>query len=183
MDKKISLTERICKEMVSSNNAGYAAILIAAFKGVFRPIITLRDKKKPEKERKYAAIREALTEALAVPIYLITSMYIPDKLKKPLATDPKNLKTVENVRGNVAFISVCIATFIIPLLCNWIMPPVMKAIKKYEDGKKKKNGSLDVVSPSQIPEIPVQTPQIQKQETSNPINISYPGNSGMRVGM
>ena len=48
----------------------FVSASIAAAKGVFRPIFTMSDKKQDKDSRVYAALREGLTEGIAIPVYL-----------------------------------------------------------------------------------------------------------------
>ena len=48
----------------------FVSASIAAAKGIFRPIFTMSDKKQDKSSRVYAALREGLTEGIAIPVYL-----------------------------------------------------------------------------------------------------------------
>ena len=73
------------KEMLirlgKNNDAVYAVLAIAVFKGVFRPIFTMADKSTPKEDRKYAACREGLTEAIAFISYIASSLGIKASAK------------------------------------------------------------------------------------------------------
>ena len=51
-------------------NPSFVSASIAAAKGIFRPIFTMSDKKQDKDSRVYAALREGLTEGIAIPVYL-----------------------------------------------------------------------------------------------------------------
>ena len=87
----------ICISLGKHNDALYAVLAIAMFKGVMRPTFTMMDKKSDPKSKKYAAFREGLTEAIAFGSYIAThKLVLP--LAVPLAKKqeqaPKKLKTV-----------------------------------------------------------------------------------------
>lgn len=48
----------------------FVSASIAGAKGIFRPIFTLSDKKQDKDSRVYAALREGITEGIAIPVYL-----------------------------------------------------------------------------------------------------------------
>jgi len=117
------------------NSAIWVAASVAAFKGVFRPMFTMMDKKSDPKTKKYAAIREGLTEAIAIPIYiavpLICGKLIVDKFYKGAS------KVAQKAVGaNVKFIAVLASTAIIPAVCNLIQPQIMNAIQSKSQDKK-----------------------------------------------
>ena len=67
-------------------NPAFVSASIAAAKGIFRPIFTMSDKKQDKKSRVYAALREGLTEGIAIPVYLgsgALAKYISKKVAKP----------------------------------------------------------------------------------------------------
>lgn len=163
----------------SDHGATIIACSIAVFKGIFRPLFTMMDKKSDPETKKYAAVREALTEVAALPLYAVTP-WIAGKLVGKFA--PKEMETLakKRMKMNSKFIAICAATLIIPAVCNAIQPPVMKAYKNREDKRKAKMG-LDVVSKTDI-----QQPQAINKPAAS-INSSLLKaapvvNSGMKVG-
>ena len=52
-----------------NNKPTYVVMAIAAVKGICRPAFTMMDKKEDPKTKKYTAIREGLTEIIAIPVY------------------------------------------------------------------------------------------------------------------
>lgn len=162
-----------------------AVCSVAFFRGIFRPIITLKDKKSDPETKKFAAIREGLTEAVAIPVYIATPFLIEKGIinnlfKKEAAEAGKTIKTI---RTNASFISTCIAALIIPAVCNIVQPPAMKKIKKLIE--KPKTG-LDInvgdtaakATPAVVSS-PSNTTNKLYQTKLLPINKI---NSGMKVG-
>ncbi len=103
----------------------YPVMMIAAGKGIFRPMFTMMDKKEEPETKRYTAIREGLTELIAIPTYYFCgkasaslSRLFPPKLQGNAAT-------------NLMFIGVCgAALFAIPALCSVAIKPIMDAIHK-----------------------------------------------------
>lgn len=161
----------------SDNGATIVACSIAVFKGIFRPLFTMMDKNSDPETKKYAAFREGLTEVAALPIYASIPFLIGKAMDKFYKGAEENKKTVKT---NAKFLGICVATLIIPAVCNVIQPPIMEAYKKHADAKKAKMG-LDVTSNSDV-----QPPKnINKPTASAPSSLqnTYPtANVGMRVG-
>lgn len=126
--KKINLENTFKFFGENPNSAIWVATAVAAFKGVFRPMFTMMDKKSDPQTKKYAAIREALTEVIAIPIYIAVPMLggklIVNKFHKDASKVAK--KAVE---ANVKFLAVLASTALIPAVCNLVQPPLMKAIQ------------------------------------------------------
>lgn len=168
----------------NKNSATIIACSIAVFKGIFRPLFTMMDKKSDPETKKYAAIREGLTEVAAFPLYAFTP-WLAEKVVKKFLPAPDIAKTAESkvfaqakMVGNAKFLGICAATLIIPAVCNMIQPPIMAAYKRSQDAKKAK---LDINSSSEIsppmivnkPEVPVSSALAKSSSVSS---------SGMRVG-
>lgn len=165
----------------SKEGATIIACSIAVFKGIFRPIFTMMDKKSDPETKKYAAIREGLTEVAALPLYAVT----PWAAGKLVEKYSKETQIVKNrMTGNAKFFGICAATLIIPAVCNVIQPPIMNVYKKSQEAKKAKV-KLDITSESNI-----QAPTVINNNTVNtvkPVDTSLVKayqvqNSGMRVG-
>lgn len=167
---KPTFIEKVFKFMGDNpDSATIAAASIAVFKGIFRPMFTLMDKKSEPETKKYAAIREGLTEGIAIPIYLavptIGGKLIVDNFYKTASAATKKA-----VNANVKFIAVLASTAIIPAVCNLVQPPIMNAIQK----NKKKSEDITTVAS-------VQPPNFKGRYNLPKRNISY-NNYGMRVG-
>lgn len=160
------------------NGAITVTVALSTCKGIFRPIFTLKDKKQDPESKKYAAIREFLTEVIAVPLYIAIPFYTGKLVEKVLKTD--NVNQNKRMETNAKFIGVCLAALAIPFVCNIVQPPIMEAIKKRAAEKKAKKG-LDVTSAADV-----QTPTVIAKPVT-PVNSSlyktFPvSNAGMRVG-
>lgn len=125
----------ICESLGKKNEPVYTVVAIAVFKGIFRPLFTMMDKKQDPKSKKYAAIREGATELIAVPTYMGLS-YLTQKLAPAFAADKTMAKTLESTKRTLGFFGVCFAAlFAIPGLCNLAMPHILKAFKKKDSDK------------------------------------------------
>ena len=157
--------EKTLTKLGDKNKATYAVVAIATVKGICRPLFTMMDKHEDPETKKYAAIREGLTEAIAIPVY-IASGNLMEKFANKLAV-PENFMDKElfkrhkagdvsaevknafetatelaednlpKMKGALNFVGVCAAALlIIPALCSVAIKPIMGAIKKH--GQKEK---------------------------------------------
>lgn len=60
----------VCSKLGENNKPTYAVVAIAAVKGICRPTFTMMDKTEKPETKKYTALREGLTEIIAIPVYL-----------------------------------------------------------------------------------------------------------------
>lgn len=60
----------VCSHLGENNKPTYAVVAIAAVKGICRPTFTMMDKTEKPETKKYTALREGLTELIAIPVYL-----------------------------------------------------------------------------------------------------------------
>ena len=171
--------KNICDHLGKNNKPTYVVMAIAAVKGICRPTFTMMDKKEDPKTKKYTAIREGLTEIIAIPVY-----WGLGELSAKVATKalPKELQ--KKGAKNAMFLGVCTAALlVIPGLCSAVIKPIMSTF--YHDGKpnKKTDKKLDVESKSpqlQVTKMsaanlhPVSRPDIQSFST----RLEY----GMKVG-
>ena len=174
------LIKRTCKSLGENNKPTYVVMAIAAVKGICRPAFTMMDKTENPETKKYTALREGLTEAIAIPAYWGCGE-LAGKLAKKAFNNDKAL--ANRAEKNLMFIGVCTAAlFVIPALCSIAIKPIMHKIGlKAPDGHKDKN----------IPPAPAQanTTAILKQSVSFNNSI-YPRMStftsrpqtGLRVG-
>ncbi len=123
-----------------NNKPTYVVMAIAAVKGICRPTFTMMDKKEEPRTKKYTAIREGLTELIAIPVYWglgeasakIANKILPDELKKQGAK-------------NCMFLGVCVAALlVIPGLCSAAIKPLMDKFYNNEKGALAKH--LDIQS-------------------------------------
>lgn len=154
--------ENIIIALGKDNKPTYVAMGVAAAKGICRPIFTMRDKKQDPETKKYTAIREGLTELIAIPVYWGSGKVaesLAKKLAKPkdmdadvfkkiasgekitedaLATTAKNVrKNMFKMRTNLSMLGVFLsALLVIPAVCSAVIKPIMGAISKKPDEKK-----------------------------------------------
>ena len=165
----------------SKHGATIVVSAIAVFKGIFIPMFTMMDKKSDPETKKYAAIREGLTEIVALPVYIATPIlvekFIVNKLK---SFKDASLSSQSIIKGNAKFLSICAATLLIPAVCNLIQPPIMDAYKRRQESKKAKtqlditsNVNTENLSPITIPATPLSKVNTQ---------LATKANYGMKVG-
>ena len=63
--------KNICKKLGENNKPTYVVMAIATVKGICRPTFTMMDKTEKPETKKYTALREGLTEAIAIPVYWV----------------------------------------------------------------------------------------------------------------
>lgn len=186
-----NLIKNICKSLGENNKAIYPMIAIATANGIFRPTFTMLKKGENPESKKYAALREGITEAIAVPTYWASGelmaklgkyiaskatdinikkleqqgQILTDKVKTEMKSD-----AIKKGQAGLMLIGVCTAAgLVIPALCSVAVTPIMSKLRPQK--------SLD------IKENAVTPPQtiLPKQKIDRPVfkNISY---SGMKVG-
>ena len=82
--------KNICDHLGKNNKPTYVVMAIATVKGICRPTFTMMDKKEDPKTKKYTAIREGLTELIAIPVYWglgelsakVATKHLPKELQK-----------------------------------------------------------------------------------------------------
>ena len=164
----------------NENGAIIIACGIAIGKGIFRPIFTMMDKEQDPESRKYAAIKEGITEVAAFPLYIATPL-IAGRLIHHFADEADPI-IKKRMKINAKYIGICIATIIIPAVCNIIQPPIMNMYKKRQEEKKAQINKLDITSVSNIqpPAAVINKPAVA---INNSIQKPLPvANSNMRVG-
>ncbi|MBD5402518.1 hypothetical protein HDR58_06935 [bacterium] len=179
---KGSLVKRALESLGRDNNPAYVVVAIATAKGIFRPLFTMMDKKESPETKKYTALREGLTEVIAIPTYITCSALAGKGAK--LVKDPK---MAEIAKHNLQFIGVCTAALVaIPGLCSMVIKPFTDKI--FHKNKKEEPARLDVTSKTaEIDTTKTQITQTGRSDVKQltPIhNVSISGftNSGMRVG-
>lgn len=176
--------KKTCESLGKHNDALYAVLAIAMFKGVMRPTFTMMDKKSDPKSKKYAAFREGLTEAIAFGSYIAThKMILP--LAVPLAK--KTGKSPKKIKNGLSLLSVCLtAGIIIPLVCNWTLKPIMDGVTKlYNKKDKKSDGKLDIKENTPQFQTPaIYSPNLNEESKKllNTVRITSLQNYGMKVG-
>lgn len=177
--------KKMCEAIAKDNNPAYAVVAIATAKGIFRPIFTMMDKKESPETKKYTALREGLTEVIAIPTYLACGA-----LAGKGAALIKDAEKAAKAKHNLRFVGVCTAALIvIPGLCSLFVKPFTdKIFNKNNDAKQDENPSavkLDVTSATPEIKTPIsQTgqPLDLSKYNSHKVNIGNFANNGMRVG-
>ena len=195
--------EKSLTKFGENNTPAVVSMGIAAAKGIFRPIFTMADKKQDFETKRYAALREGLTEVIAIPIYYLSgvaSKALAEKISVPKNFMKKDvfekykagdkseeiLNAVKHAEGlakdnlpkiqtSLGFAGVCLsALLIIPLVCSITIKPIMKNIEKNKKTSK----------PNNMPEIQPMA-NVTKQNTFKRRNI-YQSNmyipASMKVG-
>ena len=109
--------KNICKTLGENNKPTYVVMAIATVKGICRPLFTMMDKKEDPETKKYTALREGLTEVIAIPAYWSCGE-LASKLSKTITKDKTLVKRAET---NLMFIGVCTAAlFVIPAVNGYL---------------------------------------------------------------
>lgn len=173
--------KNLCVHLGKNNNPAYAVVAIAAAKGVCRPIFTMMDKKESPEAKKYTALREGLTEVIAIPTYLACGALAAKGAK--LIKDPQKAKIAEQ---NLRFLGVCTAaSLIIPGLCLVAVNRFENLFKKDASQPENIKQNLDIVSRSEVPFKSENFAHINNLPTNyRKYNVSMTSflNSEMRVG-
>lgn len=177
----------ICTSLGKHNDALYAVLAIAMFKGVMRPTFTMMDKESDKDTKTYAAFREGLTEVIAFCSYIATHKLILP-LAVPLAR--KTGASPKKVKNGLSLVSVCLtAGLIIPAVCNLTLKPIMDGVsklwKKQDKSVKEHQSSLDIKEKT-MTDIVKQAYSPHLSENSKKLLASLPSpavrNSSMKVG-
>ena len=160
-----------------NNKPIYAVMAVAVANGIFKPITSLTDKKEKPEARKYAALREFLTEVVAVPTYWACGVGAA-KLGESLFKNNPEKKAV--ARANMMFLGVCTAAvFIIPAACSLLIKALNLSGKKDSRAKTPK---LDVTV--KAPDIKISQKQDMKIEFQNllrPSMESFTHRGGLKI--
>lgn len=116
------LIKKTCRILGENNKPTYVVMAIAAVKGIFRPLFTMMDKKENPETKKYTAVREGLTEAIAIPAYWGCGELAAKGASKLF----KNKALAKRAETNLMFLGVCTAAlFVIPAACSLAIKPMM----------------------------------------------------------
>lgn len=155
--------ENILISLGKDNKPTYVAMGVAAAKGIFRPLFTMQDKKQDPDTKKYTAIREGLTELIAIPVYWGSGKVadaLAKKLAKPSEMDTDVFKRIVSnekiaeptlactaktvrkdlfkMRTNLSMMGVFLsALLVIPAVCSAVIKPTMCVISKKKPEEKK----------------------------------------------
>lgn len=169
----------LCKNLGENCKPTYVVMAIATVKGICRPTFTMMDKHEDYETKKYTAIREGLTEVIAIPVYWglgelsgKCAKFLPEELQK-------------QGKKNAMFLGVCVAALlIIPGLCSATIKPIMDKFFPTKKDEKKVDKNLDVTSlaPQLEPVAVVGDLKLNiNQKPTLQTFVSRP-QSGMRVG-
>ena len=169
------ILKNLCIKLGENNKPIYAVMAIAVAKGIFRPTFTMMDKHEDPETKKYAALRELLTEVVAIPTYWVSGELASkgaDMLN--LAPEKKAM-----AKTNFMFLGVCTAALlVIPAVTSLIIKPVMNTIQN----KKEKAKPTEQLQKVEIAK-PAEITTFKGRKLQSPYNLTY-GNkiSGMKVG-
>ena len=189
----INFIKKICSNLGNKSKPLYPILAISCANGIFRPSFTMMKKGEDPESKRYAALREGITELVAMPTYLLTGI-LGEKLGKKIAVKALDVNLAKKVQegkviseavkrdmkasaiqkgqAGLGLIAICIAAgLVIPALCSVVVTPVMKRISKKSEQK-----SLDIKENAPTPPAAIRmTAPITRPAFSN-------WNSGMKVG-
>ena len=187
----INALEKSLTKFGMNNSPSVVAMGIAMAKGIFRPMFTMMDRKEDYQTKRYTALREGLTEMIAIPVYYLSGILskklaqkiaVPknfmskDVFEKSKSTNAsaeiKNLVThaehlakenLPKIQTSISFIGVCAsALLIIPLVCSITIKPIMAKLDKRPQNENVNKNPVKKIEPA--------------------INPYTNVNSGMKVG-
>lgn len=185
--------KNLCSKLGNNSKPLYPILAISCANGIFRPTFTMMKKGENPESKKYAALREGITEIVAMPTYFVTGI-LGAKLGEKIAVKAheadiaKRIKAGEVIsetvkqemkasaikkgQAGLGLIAICFAAgVVIPALCSVVVTPVMKRI-----GKKPEQKALD------IKENAVTAPKVVHQTTPIVRPTFNNWTSGMKVG-
>ena len=121
-------------------------------------MFTMMDKTENPETKKYTALREGLTEAIAIPAYWACGEIAGKLAKKAFNSDPALANRAEK---NLMFMGVCAAAlFVIPALCSVAIKPIMDKLGLKSPKEKTTNNqkqpivieSTQLANPTAIPQ-------------------------------
>ncbi len=173
------ILKRTCKKLGENNKPTYVVMAIATVKGICRPTFTMMDKTENPETKKYTALREGLTEVIAIPAYWACGELAGGLAKKVFAKD----KALANrAATNLMFMGVCVAAlFVIPGLCSVAIKPIMdkmglKAPDKKDQPKKMIQEVPNTYSPVSL------NPLLYKNKFPQMQAFTSRPQTGLRVG-
>ena len=159
---------KIFKSLGENNKPTYAVMAIAVVKGIARPIFTMTDKHAAPETKKYTAIREGLTEVVAIPTYYACgelASKVGDKLNFDHLPKDQRAFAKQSAKQNFMFLGVCTAALlVIPALASLTVKPFMK---KIQENKNKVNKAFDDEHKLDIEEI------FEKDDLKKPQEVHF----------
>lgn len=181
-ETKQTFIQKICNKLGENNKPIYTVMAIACGKGTVRPILSITDKKEKPDARKYAALRELMTEFIGVPTTLCAGL-AAESLTGMLAK--KGSVSYKNTKATLSLLGICIAAgYLVPQFCNMFMPPVMKKLMPNYDPNA--SSAPSVVQKNQKPTVTPQSfgavkPLQNKMTRMNMYTMNTFYHSGMKV--
>lgn len=178
----------ICIKLGENNKPTYAVMAIATVKGIARPTFTMMDKHEEPETKKYTALREGLTEVVAIPAYWGCGE-LASKIAKHMKVSPEKQALASH---NFMFLGVCAAAlFVIPALASIAIKPFMGMIQGDKNKKKEEQPEeehqLDIrenAVDNKVKIVSIQQPQ-EFTQPLQPISMSNYAPvkmAGMKVG-
>lgn len=188
-----SFIKNICSKLGNNSKPLYPILAISCANGIFRPTFTMLKKGENPESKKYAALREGITEVVAMPTYFVTGI-LGAKLGEKIAVKAheadiaKKIKAGKSIsetvkqelkasaikkgQAGLGLIAICFAAgVVIPALCSVVVTPIMKHL-----GKKNEQKPLDIKENAVTPPAAIRpTTSIVRPTFNN-------WTSGMKVG-
>ena len=187
----------LCVSLGKHNDALYAVLAIAVFKGIFRPTFTMMDKNEKPEVKRYAAFREGLTEGIAFVSYFVSSKVLK-KIAKPICNAVNRPEALGQVEHSMSFLAVCLsAGIVIPAVCNLTLKPLMDLYndfrkkrtcgmeKNTEEDERPEPQKLDIKeNANPLPAMQVYSPKLSENSKNllDTVRITSMRNYGMKVG-
>ena len=200
----IGRLEKILTKFGKNTSPIAVVVGIAIAKGIFRPMFTMMDKNESYETKRYTAIREGLTEIIAIPVYWgsgVVTKAIAKKLAQPKYFMKKNLfelykngkitpevdkayksadklakYNLPKITTSLSFVGVCASDlFFIPCICSAAIKPIMKT---FENKKSETTPEVKTSIDMNRQQIPVGGNYAYNKVFSGFNNASY----GMKVG-
>ncbi|MBE7711737.1 MAG: hypothetical protein E7Z92_06320 [Cyanobacteria bacterium SIG31] len=161
--------KKLCENLGKTNKPTYAVMAIATVKGIARPIFTMMDKDEDPETKKYTAIREGLTEVVAIPTYWACGE-MTSKLAGKMKLTPDKMAAAEH---NLMFLGVCTAALlVIPAVTSLVIKPLMKKLKSRGEKKEAlEKNKLDIIDKGT--EIATVKPNVNKIQKNNKLQLNY----------
>lgn len=178
--------KKVCHNLGTNNKPTYVVMAIATVKGIARPTFTMMDKTENPETKKYTALREGLTEVIAIPAYWACGELSAKAAKKLFSHKNANGSinpALKKAQTNFMFVGVCTAAlFVIPAACSILIKPIMDKLGlKTPEKKKQLQQKLETIS--QVAPQPVIKPETKTMNNNYYINtyMARP-QMGLRVG-
>ena len=176
-NKIIESGKKLLISVGKNNKPIYAVMTIAVANGIFKPLSSLTDKKEKPEARKYAALREFMTEVVAVPTYWLCGVGAAKLGEKMFKANPEK-KAI--AKTNMMFLGVCTAAvFVIPALCSLVLGAMNLNRKKERFAHKK----LDITSKSPDIKVTVSNQNLKTdlQTLLNPRMETFTNRGGLKI--